>query len=313
MFSRAFVSAVAASATIATLSPAPPASADPNSGKPDFAAAKRHYAAAEEAAAAKKWPVAVRQYQIAFEITRDPVLFFKLGDAHQQSGDCKEALRFYRNYLAQGQPNAAFKKDTEARMAACGAAAGSESAGAEVASESPSATDPLPAEDDGGLLDPGDFDAPNAAGNASLPEPGGSDAPIVAYGSRESEVLDEGGWESTAGWTSVGLAFAFATTGAVLALSANSRQEDLENLLAFRDVDGRPVRFEGETRRRYEELVDEGKTLETWSYVAFGAAGAAAVAAGIFFLMDEEPAEKTAILTPSVSESSVGVAAAWRF
>ena len=66
---------------------------------PDYEAAKRHYQNAEQAAAKKDWNTAAKEYGIAYEITRDAVLFFKLGNAYQLSGDCTRAVEYFERYL----------------------------------------------------------------------------------------------------------------------------------------------------------------------------------------------------------------------
>src|SRR6185503_16204530 len=69
---------------------------------------------------------------------------------------------------------------------------------------------------------------------------------------------DEPSWQRTAAWSSVGIAIALATTGAVLGLSAASREEDVDNLIEFRDAEGQPATYTGATRDRYNDLISEG-------------------------------------------------------
>lgn len=97
---------------------------------------------------------------------------------------------------------------------------------------------------------------------------------------------DEPSWQRTAAWSSVGIAIALATTGAVLGLSAASREEDVDNLIEFRDAEGQPAVYTGATRARYNDLISEGDRLESLAVVAFAASGAAAAAAALFFVLD---------------------------
>lgn len=285
----------AAAAVLCALVLATPAAAQE---KPDYEAAKRHYAAAEAAVAAGEWEKAAAEYGTAYEITRDPVLFFKLGDAYQNLGDCARASDYYRRYLEEAKPSEAFVADTEARLEACEAQGGGP---VDVAEEPDAAPEVEPEAEPTPAADPAV--APPTAGEPALGPTG------------PSFLGEEPTWQRTAAWSSVGAAVAFATAGAVFGLSASSREEDIENLFAFRDPAGRPATFDGNTRARYEDLQDEGERFETLSLVAFGAAGVATTAAVLFFLLDPGPADDAAAVTvsPSAGEGAYGVTAGWRF
>ena len=107
---------------LAVLLSAAPALAQPQPGQPDFAAAKQHYQAAEEAAAKGDHTTAAREYGIAYDITKDPVLFYKIGQSYHRAGDCTSANVYYGRYLKEGNPSEEFKKKTEEAMKACGQA-----------------------------------------------------------------------------------------------------------------------------------------------------------------------------------------------
>ena len=66
---------------------------------PDMERAKDLYKAAEEAVKAGRYSDAARDYGGAYEITRDPVLFFKIGSANEKAGKCELALIYYGRYL----------------------------------------------------------------------------------------------------------------------------------------------------------------------------------------------------------------------
>ncbi len=97
----------------------------------------------------------------------------------------------------------------------------------------------------------------------------------------------------------------------MLALSAGSREEDIQNLLDFRDQEGRPATYTGATSDRYRDLVDEGDRLERLSVVALAATGAAAAASALFFVLDGMSAggdgSAAAGLAPSVSPQGAGL------
>jgi len=90
--------------------------------KPDFKKAAEHYKNAEAAMAGAAYEYAASEYGIAYEITKDPVLFFKIAQADEKAGKCPAAVTYYRRYLKEGHPNDEFKKNTAEHMKACGAA-----------------------------------------------------------------------------------------------------------------------------------------------------------------------------------------------
>jgi hypothetical protein len=256
---------------------------------PDYAAAKQHYQAAESAMAAGDFATAAREYGTAYEITRDAVLFYKLAAAFQRKGDCASALVYYRRYLAEGNPDASFRARTEAEIRAC------EAAGA-------GATPPAPAPAD----DVADVPRPATAATA------GAGEPAVAPGLLDQPTT----WQKTAAWTSVGVTAALLTAGAVLGLSARSREEDVANLADFRNAEGEPATYTGATRERYEDLVEEGEDLERLAIIAFSAAGGTAALAVVFFLLDDPPdPDDTAALSfaPASGGDGLAVRAGWSF
>jgi hypothetical protein len=136
---------------------------------------------------------------------------------------------------------------------------------------------------------------------------------VIGGSDRQPTFADESpGWQRSGAWVSIGVAVAFATTGAVLGLSATSRAEDIDNLIAFRDAMGQPLEFSSTTRTRYEELIEEGERLSTYSQLAFAAAGAATATAAVLFFLDAR-AESSASIVPVAGAHSLGVAAGWRF
>lgn len=318
---------------------------------PDYEAAKRHYQAAEKAAAEGKYKLAAREYGVAYDITKDPVLFFKIGYAYDRADDCTAAKVYYLRYLKEGKPAPEFKQRTQALIQACknrgrrssadtpadtpasGTPSGVPVSGASRIAPSPtapptppappaSATPPAatpepatPSPPPTGTAPTAPPPAPRATTTTPRPAP---DAPAAAPRQPDGASLtaappyldeDPPTWQRTAAWTSVGFTFALGTTAAVLALSAGSREEDIQNLIEFRDAEGRPATYTGATRDRYRDLVDEGDRLEKLSVVALAATGAAAAASAVFFVLDGMQADQdtTAGLTPSVSPAGAGL------
>ena len=169
---------------------------------------------------------AVRDYGAAYDITRDPVLFYKIGSANERAGRCDVAQIYYGRYLEQARPGEAFVALTRERIRACGgddrnlggapapssptpapgAAAGAGSAEpaepAEPAVAQPAVAEPTPA------VEPAAGSAASAAGAMGLP-PG----------------------RDRAAWLLVTGSVALATVGAVLAYSANTAERDVQRPL----------------------------------------------------------------------------------
>jgi hypothetical protein len=278
--------------------PAKPAPAPAAPARPDFEAARRHYQAAEEAGRAGDHATAAREYNTAYEITRDPVLFFKIGQAHDKAGDCDAARSYYGRFLKEGSPTPEQRARTEALGEAC------------VSRPRPEAAEPPAAEP------PAPEPVQPAPVQPTRPPP---PSPVVAAAAERRAampLLEETSWQRTAAWTSVGITLALGTTAAVLGLSAASREEDVQNLIAFRDPEGDPAIFTGATRDRYNDLVSEGKRLETLSIVALAATGAAAAASVVFFLLDARAGDDEAPalgLAPIVGDDQAGLGWTGRF
>lgn len=320
-----------------------PSAADP-AGNPenpvDLEKARGHYRNAEAAMASGEYARAATEYQAAFDASKDPVLHYKIGDAHERAGDCQKAIDSYRAYLAQGTPDEQFKATTEQRMARCSAilanqgtagatgdAANTEAGG--TTASNPTASNPgVPDPTAGAAGDPGTSNDPTAGPTAGLT--GGSDGAAGAGSGDVSPTFADSrtSWQRDAGWIAVGVAVALVSTGGVLAVSANSREEDLQNLIDFRDIlTGEPQDFSGNTQARYEELREEGKDLDTYSTIAFVAAGAAVASAVTFFILDAtsgnsgggpeiiSSSRSGVRIVPRVGspKDGIGATASWRF
>lgn len=124
--------------------------------------------------------------------------------------------------------------------------------------------------------------APEAPAAAPEAPPAAPEAPPGARGPADLSA------RRSAAWVAVGVAAAFATTSAVLALSAESREADIEYLIDLRSAGaGTPSRFSRPVRERYDELVREGEELSFYSWVTMGLAGVAALSAVTLFVLDD--------------------------
>lgn len=104
-------------------------------------------------------------------------------------------------------------------------------------------------------------------------------------------------------WLFVGSALTFATAGAVLGYSTSSAEADIKDLYVTTGMT--PPRFDANTRRQYEDLVDEGNRYQLLSIVSFSIAGACAVGATIFFARASH--EDAPAIVPVITPTSAGV------
>jgi tetratricopeptide (TPR) repeat protein len=250
--------------------------------KPDFAKAAALYKAAEAAMAAGSYGDAARDYAEAYDITKDPVLFFKIGGAHDKAGRCDVALTYYRRYLSEGTPAADFKKLTEERVVACEALVAKP-----VPEPGPS---PEPARDpDGDPAKP-----PPEDSTAQL-----SERPSLV-GSRPSRTRG-------VAWITLGVGIAFGTLGTVSALSAEAAEKDLADLY------GSQVPYIEATRATEQKIIDQGKRYETLAWVGFAAAGASFVAATILFVASADDGEEAPPVSVHVGDGGASVVGSWTF
>ena len=251
---------------------------------PDVARAKTLYEAAQGAMTESRYADAIRDYTAAYEITKDAVLLFKLGTAHQKSGQCELALGYYRRYLAEGKPAEAFVTLTRDRIVACNGNPD------EPVAAQPPPSPPSPPPDE----PPAPAPTPPPGQAAPAPAPAPANAPPLLGRNR-------------AAWLLVVGSIAFVTVGAVLAYSSNAAERDLEDL--YVGLGGMTPVFDARTRARYDDAVAEGERYEKLSWISFGIAGGLAIGAAVRFLT----ASETAVITPTVSPTGAGATAAFRF
>ena len=252
---------------------------------PDFDQAKQLYLAAEDAMVHGNYQEAVTDFGSAYEITKDPVLFYKIGTANQKLGKCDVALIYFGRYLKEAHPTEKYVALTKQRIAECNASA---------------PVRPIPEATKPPVVEPS-------------PQPPPTDGVVTAPPPPPPPTLHAHGTRT--GWLLVGGALAFATVGAVLAYSASSSENDISDL--YVGLNGRPPTFDATTQSRYNDLVDEGHRYQYLSWAAFGLAGGAAIAAAIVFATGgEDTAEhptKTVRIVPTMAPGTAGMAASFRF
>jgi tetratricopeptide (TPR) repeat protein len=260
------------------------ASARVASADPDYARAATLYKQAEAEMAANQYSDAAADYAEAYDITKDPVLFFKIASADDKAGRCDLALTYYRRYLSEGNPSAEFKATTEDRIKACETGE--------------------PATTDSTVPEPGASPDPGAAATVDTGSTAPSDKPSLAG--------THPGKRRGMAWITLGVGIALGTVGVVSALSAEASEKDLKDLFDVR-VMGRPVEFTAANQERYDDLVAQGKRYQKVSWVAFGAAGVAFATATVLFLTSHDRAESPPPVSIDVTGDGATVGAGFRF
>jgi hypothetical protein len=83
----------------------------------DFEAAGKHFSAAQDAFGKKHYKAAAGEFEAAYAISKDPVLYFNIGESWEKAGDGPKAIAGYRSYLAS-QSDAQDKGEVEHRIRA---------------------------------------------------------------------------------------------------------------------------------------------------------------------------------------------------
>jgi len=251
--------------------------------QPDYEAAKRHFLTGKDLFEKHEYLRAAAEFEAAYEITKDPVVLFNVGEAYEKAGKLDEAIRAYEGYLAQ-TPTAQDREDVEKRI-----------------------TD---------LKTKRNAGPPSKGGESRVPPPsGGGENPVPpASGGEESS-----SGLRIAGWVGVGLTAALVVTGGMLALSAQGKQDDIARMQRFVDpVTGKPLDYNsGTVKAQYQQLFDDGNTFKDLSIAMFVVSGVAAAGTVALFLMDhyhfgaraDRGIRLGAIATPEGAAMSLG----WSF
>jgi hypothetical protein len=304
-----------AGATTPSISRAEPA--------PDLERARELYRSAESAMQDGRYDDAARDYGAAYELSADPALFYKIGHASERAGKCDVALVYYARYLRDGKPTEQFTALTRERIAACGGertgGAGTTSADATVGgpppgpdrASAPAGAAPAAGESSAASPKPpgaaqGGAPAPAATPDAGAASPEASAGPTAASATGAAALIPP--TREKVAWLVGGSAIALATLGGVLAYAASSSESDVRDLYA--GFAGQAPPFDASTRKRYDDLVDEGRRYQHLSWAAFGLAGAAAVGVAVLFTVgrgDEPAPPHAAAVTPVVGTHGAGV------
>jgi hypothetical protein len=295
--------------------------------------AKDLYKSAEAAIADGRYDDAARDYGAAYELSKDPALFFKIARANERAGKCDVAVSYYARYLREGKPSEQFAAATRERIAACGGDVRGRDGSARTVEPRPAPAAGDPGSAGSAPVSPGSArPAPVSPGSArpAPVSPGSAGSAPVSPGSAGSSPAgspadaDSAGTDAATGSGSAALALvpsnshkvawilgggtiALIALGGVLAYASSSSENDVRDL--YVGFAGQPATFDAQTQSRYNDLVDEGRRYQHLSWAAFGLAGAAAVGAAVLFVVGgrDEPAQHARVL-PLVTATGAGVA-----
>jgi hypothetical protein len=276
---------------------------------PDLARAAEMYRSAEQAMEQARYDDAARDYGAAYEISKDPVLFFKIGSALDKAGKCQVALTYYRRYVREGKPTPEFQRLTMERITACEISVGNSAPSSAASSSDPATVSAAPTAP---AAETSAASAPDLAATSAQPvDPAAATGAATAPPIPEDSIAPPSTRRSAA-WIAVGAGIALLTTGAVFALSVESTEDDIADLYLTRPG-GQPTTFDNATQKRYQDLVDRGDRYQLLSWASFGvAAGAAGAATYLFLSSRTRPPERRRLtVRPSLRSGTISVGADW--
>ena len=245
---------------------------------PDYDRARRHFEAGTRAFQEGDYPRAELEFRAAFAITKDPLLYYNIGQAQQRRGHLEEALKSFRAYL-QGVPQAEDKAEVEQVIAAI----------------------------ERELQRPRTKGEPSVAIGgqpAPRPKPEPTPHPEDMRTRRQS------------GWVIGGVSLALAVTGAVMSVLSADRAKQANDLMDQRTVGGRPVDYES-VRFEFEAKKSDAATFGGVALGMYAAAAVGAGIATYLLVTSRpnSPKEREARLrvAPYLGARSGGLHAAMEF
>jgi tetratricopeptide (TPR) repeat protein len=313
----------------------------------DYDAAGKHFASGQERFSQKRYRTAAMEFQAAYDITKDPVLLYNVGEAWQKAGEGKRAADAYRSYLKE-RPGAQDRADVERNITRIEmkkrklvdesvtgdkeeaegwmAHGGPPTPTAAPVAVAPAETSPVP--------DPArTTDAPPpppaplgaAAGTASVPGPEASTPPPATApeprGANDASsakqappqplgLLDDRPATKmrVAAWVGVATTLALLTTGAILGLAAQSRGDEVGRRLSYVDASNQPNNYDSGAHSDLNSLKSEGRLYNGLAIGFYSAAGAAAIATTALFVVDWRNRNKAPTQTAGIDWRSLKLA-----
>ena len=246
--------------------------------------AKKHFQAGEEALAAQDWDKAIAEYRAAYELAPLPGFLFNLGQAYRFAGDKRQALDFYKKYLAaaptgSGAPVAKvqIQELTKAIAADDAARIAHEAEEARKAEEARRAAEAAAANNGKGKGN-------GKVGPSPSPSPGVGSADRPAPGRR-------GRGLRIAGLVTAGVGVACLAGGVVFGMKASGLAD--------------------EVAEQYDpDKVDEGESASSTAVMLYVVGGAAVVGGGVMYFLGRRAGRSSSVaVAPVVTGDRVALAA----
>lgn len=258
----------------------------------DYEAAGRNFAAAQEAFGKAQYTKAADLFEKAYDITKDPVLLYNIGEAYEKAANGKQAVRYYARYVAE-QPQATDRPEVERRIAAL--------------REKYHVV---------GTVDPPKPGTPETPPKPEVPPPG-EVKPPQPPAETPGGLLDDDHPSKTkvAAWIGVAATVALLTAGAICGLVAQSRSDEISRREISVNADGSPPKYDAATEQQFKDLTSEGKAYDAAGIALLTGAGVVAVISGVLFYLDHRNKTQSgsALLTPTLLKNGGGLAAEVRF
>lgn len=301
----------------------------------DFEKAGKFFAAAQESFGKKHYTSAATLFQGAYDITKDPILLYNIGESWEKAGEAKKATSAYDAYL-KAQPKAADRADVLKRVKAIKSkkqklpnqSDPGDNPKAALAALEPPPTPPAPPTPPPAPPEPA---APPPQAKTELVKPTFEEPPkpapapppeaLPAKESPQLSIIDDkpASKMRVTAWVGVAVTVAVLTAGAILSLAAQSRADEISRRFKFVDSMGQPKVFDATQQNDYNNLKDEGELYNNLGIGFFSAAGAAAIVTTVLFAVDyvrekDRPKKLSRLrLGPTFDKNGAGVAAGWSF
>jgi tetratricopeptide (TPR) repeat protein len=243
---------------------------------PDLDRARRHFEAGSQAFAKGEFPRAELEFRAALAITKDPLLYYNVGQAQQRRGHLEAAITSYRAYLA-GVPEAEDRADVEKLIRKLEA---------------------------------------RLSGPAVPPQVTPRVAPTAQPASAPASQPEDGHGRRQSAWISGGASVALLTVGIVMSGLSGSRSASANALINGRDNIGQPIRFAdiAERYNGYRDDASKFGGVAIGLYAA--AAAGAALTAYLYLTAKpatkEKPQARLRFL-PEISPRTAGLVAGMEF
>ena len=264
--------------------------------------------------------LAAKEFQAAYDITRDPALLLNIGESWQRASEGKKAVAAYRAFVAES-PQAPERAEIDERIKSIEAALAPAEAAPTAANGSTGtgATQPGPTSGSGAAATGGGANAGPGVGNTPITDkPSASADKPSATADKPSVTADKPAAAAdkpaaqpgatvepavptdkpvitppeekprrlkTAAWVSIASAVALATGGAIVGLGAQNRADELRRRTT-QVVSGQPPIYDDNQREAYTALQSEGRAYNAASIALLSVAGVAAVTGGVLLVVD---------------------------